>query len=146
MLLFAALGGVVLAALLVLGLATPPGRAALAGIVERAASTNGITVAIGQLSGWPPFSFGADRIVVSDQDGQFAEIDNLRVDLRVAALLRGRVAVSGITAGRLALTRQPRYTQPPPSEDTFPLAVERFAVERLELGAAFVGRAGRAPY
>ena len=141
LLLFAALGGGVLAALLVLGLATPPGRAALAGIVERAASTNGITVAIGQLSGWPPFGFGADRIVVSDQDGPFAEIEDVRVDLRAAALLRGRVAVSGITAGRLALARQPRYTPPPPSEDTFALAIERFAVERLELGAGLAGRA-----
>ena len=131
---------VALVALLMLGLATPPGRAALAGIVERAASANGLTVAIGQLSGWPPFSFGADRIVVSDQDGPFAEVDNLRADLRVAALLRGRVAVSGITAGRLALTRQPRYTAPP-SEETFPLAVERFAVARIELGAAIAGRA-----
>lgn len=142
-LLYTALGFVVLlalAALAVLALATPPGRAALATLVERAASINGITVSIGRLSGWPPFNFGAERIVVTDIAGPVAEIENLQVDLRAAALLRGSIAIRAITADRLVIARQPRRLSPP-DEGTFPIAVEQFAFPRIEIGPELAGRA-----
>src|SRR5690606_24579954 len=74
---FAILG---LAALIVLALgffATPPGHGVLAGMIERAASTNGLTVKVEGLGGTPPFSLTARKITVADADGIFAEVDDL---------------------------------------------------------------------
>ena len=64
-------------------LATSPGRAVVASLVERAVAGSGLSLSIGRLSGWPPFSFGADKVVIADAKGPFAEIDGLAVDISV---------------------------------------------------------------
>ena len=77
---YAAAGAIAIAALIaliLLGLATSPGRNLLATIIERVVTANGISITITNLSGWPPFRFGAEKIVIADVDGPFAEIDNL---------------------------------------------------------------------
>ena len=146
---FAIVGLIALVGLLLVLLATPPGRAILAGIVERAASTNGLTVSIGSLTGWPPFAFGADKIVASDAKGVFAEIDGLEIDLDVGALLTANIAFDAIGADRISFVRTPELeggdtTVVADESDSgggglFPISVDRLAVARLELGEALIG-------
>ena len=50
---------VVVLGLLLAFLATPPGRAVVASLAERAVAGSGLTLSIGRLTGWPPFSFMA---------------------------------------------------------------------------------------
>lgn len=136
------IGGLVaVVALLLVLLATPPGRSILASVVERAASGSGLTLTIGTLSGWPPFAFGADTIVLADTNGTFAEIDGLSIDVDVGALLTGRIGFEAIDADRVAVTRQPVLES---SDDSgggalLPLAARALSIARLELGADLVG-------
>jgi translocation and assembly module TamB len=140
-LLYAALGLTLLGALLLLGLATPPGRAAFARIVAQAASADGIVVTIGTVSGWPPFDFAADKIVVADTDGPFAEIDNLRADLRVSALQRGTVAFETLVADRLSIVRRPKLPDRKQDDANVSFAIDAFSIARMEIGEALAGRA-----
>ncbi|WP_421726251.1 translocation/assembly module TamB domain-containing protein [Bauldia sp.] len=135
-------GIVALVALVLVLLATPPGRSMLAGFVERTVSGDGLTLSIGSLSGWPPFSFGADTIVLADDQGTFAEIDNLAIDLNTPALLRGQLAFDTIAAGRVAVHREPVLAGSGSGGEggLIPLAARSLTVTQLELGAGLVGR------
>ncbi|MCP4379883.1 MAG: hypothetical protein GY798_00380 [Hyphomicrobiales bacterium] len=137
------LGGLVaVVALVLVLLATPPGRSVLASIIERAASGGGLALSIGTLSGWPPFAFGADRIVLADTNGTFAEIDGLSVDVDVGALLTGQIGIESIDANRVALARQPvlESSGDSSSGSMVPLTARALSIARLELGADLVGR------
>ena len=134
-------GLVVLLGLALVGLATPPGRSLLASFVERSVSGGGLSVSIGTLSGWPPFSFGADKIVLADTDGPFAEIDGLAVDLDVGALPSGGIGFNAISADRVAISREPRLESAGGGGGSalFPLAARQLDIARLELGAQLAG-------
>jgi autotransporter translocation and assembly factor TamB len=129
-----------LVALIVVGLATPPGRAIVAGMIERAASSDGMTVSVGNLSGWPPFWLGADTIVLSDADGPFAEVDNLAVDVKFLALFTGSIALDSIAAERVMILRAPKLLDGGGDGALLPFAADRVSVARLELGAGLAGR------
>lgn len=137
---FALIGLVVLAGLAVVSLATPPGRALLASFVESMVSGDGLTLSIGSLSGWPPFAFGADTIVLSDANGPFAQIDGLAVDVDVGALLSGGIGLQVVTADRVAVAREPVLESSGDSSGSLPaLAAERLEIARLELGSDLIG-------
>lgn len=140
-LLLAALLAVVIIVLVVLiALATPPGKALLAGYIERTASQNGLTLSIDGLTGWPPFSIGADRITLADPDGVFAEIDNAAISPRLLPLITGNLDFASIAADRIAVARQPNLPGGGGEGALLPFAAEQVSVARLELGAALAGR------
>ncbi len=127
--------------LVLVALATPPGRAVIAGMIERAASGNGVTIAIDNLTGWPPFWVGADKIVASDAQGPFAEIDDLSVNIQATALLGGNLSLDAITAGRVAVMRRPDVPGGGGGDGALlPFAAKKVQVARLELGKAIAGR------
>lgn len=132
---------VVLAALALLALATPPGRAVVAGMIERGASGNGLTVSVGSLSGWPPFWLSADKIIVSDADGVFAEGDNVSINVNITALITGNISVDSIAADRVSVQRRPNLPHGESGGVLLPFAAKEVAVARLELGEALVARA-----
>ena len=132
-------------ALLLLALvapATPPGRTFVAGLIERGAAGSGVTVSIENLTGWLPFSLGADRIVLSDGEGPFAEIDGLAIDIHTSKLLVGGLSLDAITANRIAIQRQPHLPggKNGSSGALLPFAARNVKVARLELGKALAGR------
>jgi translocation and assembly module TamB len=135
------IGLIGLVALAGLGLATPPGHGIVAGIITRAASGNGVTVAIDGLSGWPPFWLGANKVTLADDDGVFAEIDGLAVDVRATALLRGALALDAISAGRVAIARRPHLPGGGAGGSLLPFAADAVSVARLELGPQLAGSA-----
>ena len=129
--------------LLALGaLAMPPGRAFVAGLIERGAAGSGVTVSIENLTGWLPFSLGADKIVLSDAVGPFAEIDGLAVNIQTSALLVGRLSLDAIDAARISVLREPRLPggRSGSSGALLPFAARNVKVARLELGEALAGR------
>jgi translocation and assembly module TamB len=131
---------VVLVALLLGGLATQPGRNLLAGLIERNVDASRIRVAITNLGGWPPFRIGADKVVLLDRDGPFAEIDGLEAQVRVGALLRGAVVLDSVAADRVAVMRRP-LVQPKDAESAASdFTLEKLALPKVELGAALLGR------
>jgi translocation and assembly module TamB len=122
-------------------LATPLGRSVVAGVIERAGAGSGITVSIDTLTGWLPFSIGADRIVLSDSQGPFAEIDGLDVAIRTSALITGRVSLDALTARRIAVLRRPQLAGGSGGTGALlPFAAPDVRVARLELGKALAGR------
>lgn len=137
---------VALAAVAVGLLATGPGRSVVARLAERAAAGSGITMTIGSLSGWPPFSFGADRIMLADAAGPFAEIEGLDLKLGVRALLSGALRFETLSAERVSIERSPEL---PPSTSSggspalIVAAADRFAIDALELGAGLIHRPAR---
>ncbi len=127
--------------LVLVGLATPPGRSLVAGMIVRAGASAGVAVSIDSLTGWLPFSLGADRIVLADADGPFAEIEGLSVDIHTTALLVGSLSLDAITAERIALLRQPHLPASGGSKGALlPFAARAVTVARLELGEALAGR------
>ncbi len=136
--LFAAL--VVVVGLVLAFLATSPGRAVVASLIERAVAGSGLTLSIDRLTGWPPFSFGAEKVVVGDVNGPFAEIDGLAVDLAIGGLLRREIVFDALSADRVAVSREPVL---PASEGggggALPLMARQFSVARLELGEGLIG-------
>lgn len=131
---------VVLAALALLALATPPGHAIVAGMVERGASGNGLTVKVDGLSGWPPFWLSADKIIASDADGVFAEGDKVSINVNVTALITGNIAVDSIAVERVSVERQPKLPSGGGGGILLPFAAKQVSVARLELGEALAGR------
>ncbi len=137
-----ALLAVVAAILLVLGaLGTPPGRSLVAGLIERVSAGSGVTVTIDRLTGWLPFSLGADRIVLADADGPFAEIDGLAIDIRASALFTGNLSLNAITADRISVLRRPHLPGGGGGNGALlPFAARSVRIARLELGKALTGR------
>ena len=133
---------VALLLLALVALATPPGRALVAGMIERGAAGSGVTVSIENLTGWLPFSLGADKIVLSDAEGPFAEIDGLAVDIHTSALLGGSLSLDAIDAARVAVLREPRLPggKSGSSGALLPFAARNVKVARLELGKGLAGR------
>ena len=128
--------------LALVSLATPPGHALVAGLIERSAASSGVAVSIDRLSGWLPFSLGADKIVLSDAEGPFAEIDGLNIDIHTSALLTGSLSLDAITAQRIAVLRRPHLPggRSGGSGALLPFAARDVKVARLELGKALAGR------
>ncbi|HET7716731.1 MAG TPA: translocation/assembly module TamB domain-containing protein [Bauldia sp.] len=132
---------VLVVGLVLLFVATPPGRAVVASLVERAAAGSGLSLSIERLSGWPPFSFGAGRIVVADAKGPFAEIEGLSAEVSIRGLLSRTIAFDTLSAGRIAVFREP--VLPPDNGDgtgtLLPLVAREISIARLELGQGLIG-------
>ncbi|MEO7762085.1 MAG: hypothetical protein ABIS68_09280, partial [Casimicrobiaceae bacterium] len=141
---YAAIGAIAIVAVVALtflGLATSPGRNLLAGIIERVARVDGISITITNLSGWPPFRFGAEKIVIADVDGPFAQIDNLSGGLRAGLLLTGGIEIDSIAAERVSIARRPKPPPDQPASDPIALSIDKLSLPRVELGEQLVGRA-----
>ncbi len=122
-------------------LATPPGHLIVAGLIERAAASSGLTVKLSNISGWPPFWLGADKVTLADAEGPFAEIDGLSVNVGMLRLLTGRLALDSASADRVAIERAPELPPSAGGSAAAAFAADSFAIARVELGAALAGRA-----
>ncbi|HVY21397.1 MAG TPA: translocation/assembly module TamB domain-containing protein [Bauldia sp.] len=121
-------------------LATPWGRGLVVAQIQSGAASAGLTVSIEGAGGWPPFTLGAQRITIADADGVFAEVDNLDVNIKTTALLVGRIAFDSLSAGRVAVVRQPHIGGGGGGGAALPFAADAVSVARLELGEGLTGR------
>jgi translocation and assembly module TamB len=100
------------------------------------------------IEGFVPFDMTLVGARLSDAEGVWLEADRLSLAWSPSALLGGTVSIETIGADRLAVLRAPISPPSPPSNEPtrlelprLPVAIDlrRLAVERLELGAEFLG-------
>ena len=89
-----------------------------------------------------------DVLTIADADGVWLRIEDAVLDWNRAALLRGRLAVTELSAARIAFPRLPLPAEEVPDVEAsgtglpeLPVAIriDRIAVERAELGAPLIG-------
>ena len=129
---------------------TEGGQARLAAL----ASAQVPGLAIEGLHGPLPSAAGASRITLADADGVWLTIDGARLALDYSALLRREFRIEAVEAARIEVSRPPLPSDAPPeprkpSDGVLPrlpdlpvsVALDRLAVERLEIGAPVLGTA-----
>ena len=120
------------------------GRARLAALAERATRDGPASLAIEGLSGDPLARLAARRIVVSDRDGPWLEVEGAELAWSPAALWRRRLEVASLEARRVALLRLPASGGGDGQEDGAPpldIVLGLFSVARLEVSPALAGEA-----
>jgi len=121
-------------------------------LLERQLSTESRKIRLSGVNGLLSSEAQVDLITISDQDGVWLRIEDSRVDWSRAALLRGRVQVNTIAAGRIELRRKPL-----PEPDALPdpgassgltipelpvsVRIDELSVATLELGEEVAGMA-----
>lgn len=127
---------------------TRPGREQLAGLLTRALSTPERQVTLAGLGGLVPFDLRLAHLALADREGVWLELEEARLDLSPAALLRGIVLVREVGARRVALHRPPAQPEPPPPEEPFglpelpelPQSLPRVVLQRLHVDEIALGQ------
>lgn len=146
-LLFLPLGLVVLAVSLLALAQTNPGRLMLAGMINEFASSPAMGVRVeGVAVGWG-LNASVERLILSDEQGEWLKASKLSLQWQPAALLRGMVDVKAIGAAEIDVLRRP---VPPPADEAeapsesgsvplFPFRIADLAIGRISLQSAVIG-------
>lgn len=137
-----------------LWLQTDGGQRQAAGLLERAASGDGMRLEVGAVSGRLPHALRLEEVRLADRDGVWLRVDRIDLAWAPLALLGGEARVEALTLGRLVVLRRP--AGPPDAADparqaALPMlpdlprlpvsvAVERLEVAALVLDAPVLGR------
>lgn len=122
----------------------------LAGLLQDALSGAGRDVRIRGFQGALSSEASIASIVISDDQGEWFRAENIVLDWRRAALLRGIVDVTSFSAETVVVSRAPDAGEDLPSAEAEPFSIpelpvevriERFAVGSLQLGAPLLGEA-----
>lgn len=122
----------------------------LAGLLQDALSGAGRDVRIRGFQGALSSEATIASMVISDDQGEWFRAENIVLDWRRAALLRGIVDVTSFSAESVEVSRAPNAGEELPSAEAEPFSIpdlpvevriERFAVEALQLGAPLLGEA-----
>lgn len=122
----------------------------LAGLLQDALSGAGRDVRIRGFRGVLSSEASIDLIAISDADGEWFRAENVVLDWRRAALLRGVVDVTAFTAERVVVARTPDAGPDVPSAEAAPftipdlpvaIRIEEIEVSSVELGAPVLGEA-----
>ncbi len=131
-----------IAILALLAIQTGPGRAAIVALANRALAGADNSVELAGLSGFLPFGVGLERIVISDGDGPWLEIEDVDLDWSVTELIFGRLDVTHLGIGRAIVQRRPAPAEESGDPGGMPgidIDVERITVGELVLGAPVAG-------
>ena len=114
-------------------------------------SDAGRTVSIDGFRGALSSEASFDRLTIADEDGIWLTLEDVTLDWNRSALLRGRLEVESLTAGRLDLPRLPITPEDAlPEAEAAPFSlpelpvsvqIDTFAIDRISLGAALFGEA-----
>lgn len=129
---------------------TEAGRGWLAARIEAAARTpEGRELKIGRLEGPLPQRLVLHQLRAADAGGTWLTIDRLELAWRPLALIGGRLHVERLTAGEVAVTRQPAAV--PAAEDEpaafalprppLPVRLDRLQIDAVRLAEAVLGQA-----
>ncbi|MBS7706439.1 translocation/assembly module TamB domain-containing protein [Chelatococcus asaccharovorans] len=144
----ALIGLVVVVALgLVVLTRTDFGRAEIVRLVERFASSDGMTIRIGRLEGALPAEMRVLDVTIADPRGVWLSLDQADLRWRPLALIRGRLDVELVRLGHLDVARAPDTpASPAPAEPSsgipqlpFGVSLERLDIARLTLGEPLLG-------
>jgi translocation and assembly module TamB len=129
---------VVLVLLLLAGSNTTPGQAL---ITRLAPQFTGGLVAIDGLSGRFPDRLHAARLILQDQHGVWARIEDLDLDWSPLRLVAGEIAIHRLAATKLDVLRRPESSGGSSSGLRLAIDIEALHVGRLDLAAAATGSA-----
>lgn len=128
----------------------------LASFISRMVSSPDMKISIGAIDG--PLSSDATirNVEISDRNGVWFKLDQARLVWRRLALLRGRLEVDGLEAGKIEVLRKPVSEPAPATAKTepfdpksllpdLPVAVDirGFRVNEIDLGPEIAGQAAR---
>lgn len=144
------LGGVVTLIIIALvGLQTAPAKRWLASEIEKAASQSGLTLKIGSLEGFVPFSPILRDTTVADAKGVWLQIAEARASVAPAALIAGESVIATLEVDGARLGRLPELPPSPEAKDetitlpALPLSVRLAAIslKAITIDKPVVGRA-----
>ncbi|GAA0732125.1 translocation/assembly module TamB domain-containing protein [Sphingomonas japonica] len=140
------IGGLaILLLLIVLGINTGPGRRLVADQIAGYTTASGLNVRVGRIEGSLYGAMTLRDVRVSDPKGVFLTSPSLAVDWRPFAFASNHVDVRSLTSPLVRYARNPELI-PQPSDPDAPLLpdldidVNRFAIDRIELGEAVAGQ------
>ncbi|MDH7795159.1 MULTISPECIES: translocation/assembly module TamB domain-containing protein [unclassified Beijerinckia] len=131
-------------------------KGVLASFISRMVSSPDMKISIGAIDG--PLSSDAiiRNVEISDRNGVWFKLDQARLVWRRLALLRGRLEVDGLEAGKVEVLRKPVSDPTPATAKSepfdpkslipdLPVAVDirGFRVNEIDLGPDIVGQAAR---
>lgn len=111
-------------------------------LLPRVVLENGLGITVGRIDGSLLARPRLVDVALTDQDGVFATSPRVEIDWSARALLGGRIRLARLEAGEVRLLRLPRLIPPPPDDPILPdirLAIDRFAIGRLEVAEAVAG-------
>ncbi|MEM6588637.1 MAG: translocation/assembly module TamB domain-containing protein [Pseudomonadota bacterium] len=123
------------------------------GLIQDALSGTSREVRVTGFSGALSSNATMERLTIADEDGVWLSLEDASLVWSRAALLRGRLEVDELTAGRIELTRIPESSPPPPTpEDAeaqpfalpeLPVSIEldELRADQVILGEAILGEA-----
>lgn len=135
---FAVLGLIAVAAALLLGLNTGPGKRFIVRQIEAMEFENGMKIAVGEIEGSIYGKMVVRDLAVADPQGIFLTSPAVVVDWRPFAFARSHVDVRSLTSELVTLQRLPEFNETPPSDDPLlpdldidvnELRIERFVAE-----------------
>src|SRR5690606_26391245 len=100
----------------------------------------GLTVRIEGISGFVPSNMSIARIEAADATGPFATVENLHLAWHPLSLISGKVAITDLSADRVAVSRQPVLPPAPATSSSsggipfIRVALDRLDIARIELG------------
>ncbi|MFG6585330.1 translocation/assembly module TamB domain-containing protein [Sulfitobacter sp. 1A12779] len=121
--------------------------------IQDALSGSGRTVSIDGFAGALSSEASFDRMTIADDDGIWLTLDDVVLDWNRSALLRGRLEVEQLTAGRLDVERLPVSNEvdlpdaeaKPFALPDLPVSIEiaDFSVDEINLGEPILGEAAQ---
>ncbi len=138
----AALAVAALAVLCVVVLATGPGQRLALRIAELAISDADTGVAFGRLDGSLFSQGGIDRVVVSDRDGVWLQVREVRFAWSPTKLLVGQIEIDDLRVGNVEVLRQPAAGKSTSGESSG-LPLIALVARRFEIAELALDRAGR---
>jgi len=139
------LGALLLLAPLLLAafMQTPVGKRLLAAeLSDRLGRSGSLTVEIGKIGGWIPFSVRIDRLEIGDADRVWLDAEKLHCRWKVGDLLDHRIRVSRLGADSIRIHRVPKVGKPkkepsqPRGFQPLETVLENLDIEHLSLGGA----------
>mgnify|MGYP000441555210 CR=1 FL=1 len=131
---------------------TGPGRRVLTGLAEDALSRPGAPATVDGLHGTLPGDIRLDTLVLRDRQGAWLTVEDARLAWSPLALVQGRLHVTQVRAGRVAVPRAPAgpddgadtAPETPPDlsvpRPPLPVRLDTLDVDAVELGKPLVGQ------
>jgi translocation and assembly module TamB len=122
------------------------GQRLIAQQISRALSDAETSVKLTGLRGLLPFDLRLEQLSLADAQGVWLAVDDLRMSASPRALLRGRLEIDELSAGRVTLHRLPAEDDagdgglvPELPSSLPPVNIRSLAVDQLAVGAAVLG-------
>ncbi len=128
-------------------------RGFLANLISQALSSPSTNVSVGAVSGVLTSDVSISGIVLSDREGPWLKVDNVRLVWSRLALLRRRLEVNQLTIGHLEVLRRPLPSETPPPETgakqpilpelPVKVIIGQFGIDQLSLAEPVIGVAAQ---